>query len=92
VGCACSENDGAKHVYAAGAVQRENIPEKRLVRRRTRESMLTLYGSTDMDAWRTLLWSALLDVSLVPAAVVSSSSSRADGYGDTGESPLAGKK
>lgn len=61
------------------------------MRRRTRDIMLTLYGS-ESDACRTLLTSAL-EESLGVAMLVSSSSSREMGYGDTGEdSPFAGKK
>lgn len=75
--------------FVAAECAHLNMPEKRLVRRLTRDIMLTLYGS-EVDECRTLLWSAL-DSSL-GLATLASSSSRVVGYGDTGESPFAGKK
>lgn len=91
VGCAAAvmmpPRNGRKF---QGVAQREKMPEKRLVRRRTRDIMLTLYGS-DSDACRTLLTSALEES--LGVATLASSSSREMGYGETGEdSPLAGKK
>jgi hypothetical protein len=64
-----------------------NRPEKALVRRRTRDSILPLWASPDTDGCRP----SLLDVSLGLAVLLSSSSSRDRGYGETGES-LDGKK
>lgn len=65
--------------------------EKRLVLRPMRDSMLTLYGSLDIDWCRRLAWS-LLDVSLELSTALSPSPSRIDlGNGETGE-PSVGKK
>jgi len=61
--------------------------EMRLVRCRTRESMLALYGSAGMeiDGCRMLVRS-LLDVSLgLVALLLSASSSRTAGYGCSAE-------
>lgn len=72
-----------------------NMPEMRLDLRRMRDRRLTLYGSPDdMEACLILPWS-LLDVSLgvddVAALLSSSSSRRALGRGEVGES-VEGKK